>query len=142
MVDYAALLRDHVTLTCRSVDRILLQAYVPRLQSAGMVGQFLRCQRGFLIPSSAAFGKIAQAYAAEVHRPVCHLRRPLADQPMHPAPSTRRCVAALAYRSDATLSAWHCALADPSVHPCGGHGWRGAAVARWGGGRGSSQCEL
>jgi hypothetical protein len=68
MADYATLLRDHVTLMCRSVDRIFLQAYVPRLQSAGMVGQFLRWQRGFPIPSSAAFGKIGQAYAAEVHR--------------------------------------------------------------------------
>jgi hypothetical protein len=28
MADYATLLRDHVTLKCRSLDRILLQAYV------------------------------------------------------------------------------------------------------------------
>jgi hypothetical protein len=68
MADYATLLRDHVMLTCRSVDRILLQAYVPRLQSVGMVCQFLRWQRGYPIPSSAAFGKIGQAFAAEVHR--------------------------------------------------------------------------
>jgi hypothetical protein len=68
MADYATLLRDHVRLTCRSVDRIFLQAYVPRLQSAGMVCQFLRWQRGFPIPSAAAFGKIGDAYAAEVHR--------------------------------------------------------------------------
>jgi hypothetical protein len=67
MADYATLLRDHVTLTCRSVDRIFLQAYVPRLQSVGMVCQFLRWQRGFPIPSSAAFGKIGEAYVAEVH---------------------------------------------------------------------------
>ncbi len=68
MADYATLLRDHVTLTCRSVDRIFLQAYVPRLQSVGMVCQFLRWQRGYPIPSSAAFGKIGEAYTAEVHR--------------------------------------------------------------------------
>jgi hypothetical protein len=68
MADYATLLRDHVRLTCRSVDRIFLQAYVPRLQSVGMVCQFLRWQRGFFIPSSAAFGKIGRAYADEVHR--------------------------------------------------------------------------
>jgi hypothetical protein len=37
MADYATLLRDHVTLTCRSVDRIFLQAYVPKLQSVGGV---------------------------------------------------------------------------------------------------------
>ena len=68
MADYATLLRDHVTLTCRSVDRIFLQAYVPRLQSVGGVCQFLYLQKGFGIPSSAAFGKIGDAYVAEVYR--------------------------------------------------------------------------
>jgi hypothetical protein len=68
MADYATLLRDHVTLTCRSVDRIFLQAYVPKLQSVGWVCQFLRWQRGFRIPSSAAFGKIGAGCVAEVHR--------------------------------------------------------------------------
>ena len=47
---------------------IFLQAYVPKLQSVGWVCQFLRWQRGYEIPSSAAFGKIGDAYAAEVHR--------------------------------------------------------------------------
>ena len=68
MADYATLLRDHVTLTCRSVDRIFLQAYVPKLQCVGGVCQFPYWQKGFGIPSSAAFGKIGDAYVAEVHR--------------------------------------------------------------------------
>src|SRR5436309_13903982 len=68
MADYATLLRDHTTLTCRSVDRFLLQGYVPKLQSVGLVCNFLRWQRRFPIPSSAAFGKIGDAYVAEVHR--------------------------------------------------------------------------
>jgi len=68
MVDYATLLRDHTTLTCRSLDRIFLQAYVPKLQSVGGVCQFLHWQKGFSIPSSAAFGKIGDAYVAEVFR--------------------------------------------------------------------------
>lgn len=68
MADYATLLRDHVTLTCRSVDRIFLQAYVPKLQCVGGVCQFLYWQKGFGIPSSAAFGKIGDAYVAEVYR--------------------------------------------------------------------------
>lgn len=68
MADYATLLRDHVTLTCRSVDRIFLQGYVPKLQSVGGVCQFLHWQKGFGIPSSAAFGKIGDAYVAEVYR--------------------------------------------------------------------------
>jgi hypothetical protein len=68
VADYATLLRDHVTLTCRSVDRIFLQAYVPKLQSVGWVCQFLHWQRGFVIPSSAAFGKIGDEYVRAVHR--------------------------------------------------------------------------
>ena len=68
MADYATLLQDHVTLTCSSVDRIFLQAYVPKLQTVGWVCQFLRWQRGFAIPSSAAFGKLGDAYVGEVHR--------------------------------------------------------------------------
>jgi hypothetical protein len=32
MPDYFTLLRDRVTLKCRSIDRIFLQAYVPKLQ--------------------------------------------------------------------------------------------------------------
>ena len=31
MADYSTLLRDHVTLKCRSLDRIFLQGYVPKL---------------------------------------------------------------------------------------------------------------
>jgi hypothetical protein len=68
VADYATLLRDHVAITCRSVDRIFLQAYVPKLQTVGWVCQFLRWRRGYEIPSSAAFGKIGEAYVAEVHR--------------------------------------------------------------------------
>ena len=68
MADYSTLLRDHVRLTCRSIDRIFLQAYVPKLQTVGWVCQYLRWQRGFTIPSSAAFGKIGAAYVDQVHR--------------------------------------------------------------------------
>src|SRR5207253_10912709 len=68
MADYATLLRDHITLTCRSIDRIFLQAYVPKLQSVGAVCRFLHRQRGFPIPSSAAFCQIGEAYVAETHR--------------------------------------------------------------------------
>ena len=68
MADYAMLLRDHVTLKCRCIDRIFLQAYVSKLQSVGQVCRFLHSQRGFSIPSSAAFGQIGSAYVAEIHR--------------------------------------------------------------------------
>jgi hypothetical protein len=82
MSDYSTLLRDHVTLKCRSLDRILLQGYVPKLQTVGQVCTFLRWQRGFRIPSSAAFGKIGAEYVRSIHRfadehgiPVVHFEK-------------------------------------------------------------------
>src|SRR5215831_13515131 len=82
MTDYGALLRDHVTLRCRSIDRIFLQAYVPKLQTVGEVCTFLRWQRKFKIPSSAAFGKIGDAYVKAIHGfaekekiPVVHFKK-------------------------------------------------------------------
>ncbi len=67
MADYATLLRDHTTLTCRSVDRIFLQGYVPGLQTPGGVARFL-LQRGYPFPSSAALGEIGEWYADEIKR--------------------------------------------------------------------------
>jgi hypothetical protein len=82
MTDYATLLHDHVTLECRSIDRIFLQAYVPKLQSVGYVCTFLRWQRKFKIPSSAAFGKIGDAYVKAIYRfaekhkiPIVHFKK-------------------------------------------------------------------
>jgi hypothetical protein len=82
MTDYGALLRDHVTLRCRSIDRIFLQAYVPRLQAVGDVCTVLRWQRKYPIPSSAAFGRIGDAYVKAVYRcaeanhiPVVHFKK-------------------------------------------------------------------
>ncbi len=55
---------------------------MPKLQTVGWVCQFLNRQRGFAIPSSAAFGKIGAAYVGEVHRwaeandvPVVHFKK-------------------------------------------------------------------
>src|ERR1700756_390533 len=82
MTDYGTLLRDHVKLRCRSIDRIFLQAYVPKLQAVGDVCTFLRWQRKYPIPSSAAFGKIGDAYVKAVYRfaeshhiPVVHFKK-------------------------------------------------------------------
>src|SRR5712692_6035044 len=82
MADYATLLRDHVTLKCGSIDRIFLQAYVPKLQAIGQVCTFLRWQRKFKIPSSSAFGQIGEAYVKAIHGfaeqnkiPVVHFKK-------------------------------------------------------------------
>lgn len=46
--------------------RILLQAYVPRLQTVGQVCTFLRWEKRFKIPSSAAFRKIGEAFVKSI----------------------------------------------------------------------------
>jgi hypothetical protein len=82
MTDYGTLLRDHVTLRCRCIDRIFLHAYAPKLQAVGDVCTFLRWQRKFPIPSSAAFGKIGDQYIKANHQfaksndiPVVHFEK-------------------------------------------------------------------
>ena len=81
MATIASLLRDQVSLQVRSVDRIFLQGYVPRLQSEGQVVRFL-LDRGFPIPSPAALGRISQAYVRAIERfaskhkvPVVHFKK-------------------------------------------------------------------
>ena len=61
MATIASLLADHVTLQVRSVDRLFLQGYVPRLMTEGMVVRFL-LDRGYSIASPALLGKIGRAY--------------------------------------------------------------------------------
>jgi hypothetical protein len=63
----SSLLADHVTLQVRSVDRLFLQGYVPRLQTEGQVIRFL-LDRGFPIPSPAVLGKIGRAYVEAIDR--------------------------------------------------------------------------
>jgi hypothetical protein len=63
----ASLLRDRVTLRVRSVDRLFLQAYVPKLMTSFQVVRFL-LDRGFDIPSPALLGKIGRAYVAAIDR--------------------------------------------------------------------------
>ncbi|MGH2872014.1 MAG: hypothetical protein ACRDL5_06080 [Solirubrobacteraceae bacterium] len=81
MATIASLLRDRVSLQVRSVDRIFLQGYLPKLQSEGQVVRFL-LDRGFPIPSPAALGKISQSYVRAIQRfaskhevPVVHFKK-------------------------------------------------------------------
>lgn len=67
MATISSLLADHVTLQVRSVDRLFLQGYVPRLQTEGQVIRFL-LDRGFPIPSPAVLGKIGRSYVEAINR--------------------------------------------------------------------------
>jgi hypothetical protein len=65
MPNVAELIKDHVTLTVECIDRLYLNAYVPRLQSAGGVIGFL-LQRGQKIPSPAVFGQLTATFKDEL----------------------------------------------------------------------------
>ena len=67
MATISSLLADHVTLQVRSVDRLFLQGYVPRLQTQGQVIRFL-LDRGFPIPSPTLLGKMGRAYVEAIYR--------------------------------------------------------------------------
>jgi hypothetical protein len=63
----SSVLADHVTLRVRSVDRLFLQGYVPRLMTEGQVIRFL-LDRGFSIPSPAVLGKIGRGYVDQINQ--------------------------------------------------------------------------
>jgi hypothetical protein len=58
----AEIIKDHVTLEVRCIDRLYLNAYVPRLQSAGGVIDFLVRACRQKIASPAVFGQITMAF--------------------------------------------------------------------------------
>jgi hypothetical protein len=67
-----SIIRDHVTLTVRCLDRIYLQGYMPKLQTSGGLCYFLRDHLGHPIPSPALFRPMhdrfvqaTQAYAID-----------------------------------------------------------------------------
>ena len=66
MATISSLLADHVSLQVRSVDRLFLQGYVPRLMTEGQVIRFL-LDRGFPIPSPAVLGKIGRDYVNQIN---------------------------------------------------------------------------
>ena len=67
MATISSLLADHVTLRVRSVDRLFLQGYVPRLMTQGQVIRFL-LDRGFRSLRRRSLGKIGRGYVEAIDR--------------------------------------------------------------------------
>ena len=57
MPNVADIIKDHVTLEVRCIDRLYLNAYIPRLQSGGGVVDFLVRGCGQKIASPAILGQ-------------------------------------------------------------------------------------
>ena len=64
----ASILKEHVTLEVESIDRMYLNAYVPRLQYAGGVVKFFRQHRGQPIASSALMSPMTRDFVASIQR--------------------------------------------------------------------------
>jgi len=64
----AAVLKEHVTLEVESIDRLYLNAYVPRLQHDGGVVSFFRRHRGHRVTASAQMGPITAGFVAAIER--------------------------------------------------------------------------
>lgn len=66
MPNVAEIIKDHVTLEVRCIDRLYLNAYVPRLQSSGGVIDFLVRACRQTIASPALFGQLTEAFKKQL----------------------------------------------------------------------------
>jgi hypothetical protein len=64
----AEIIKDHVTLEVRCIDRLYLNAYVPRLQTSGGVIDFLVRACRQKIASPAVFGQLTDAFKTRLRR--------------------------------------------------------------------------
>ena len=60
------IIRDRVTLTVDCIDRLYLNGYVPRLQTAGQLVGFLRDHLGNPIPSPALLRPLHDRFVRDV----------------------------------------------------------------------------
>jgi hypothetical protein len=60
------LIRDHVTLSIRCLDRLYLHAYLPKLQTSGGLCYFLRDHLGHPIPSPALFAPMLDRFVGAI----------------------------------------------------------------------------
>jgi hypothetical protein len=79
MPNIDSIIRQHVSLEVRCIDRLYLHAYMPKLQTSGGLCYFLRDHLGYPIPSPALFRPLHDRFVdavyafAERHRtPVIH----------------------------------------------------------------------
>lgn len=68
MPNVAELIREHVTLEVECVDRLYLNGYIPTLQDAGQLVNFLTKHRCHRIPSPKLLGDITKSFHDKVKR--------------------------------------------------------------------------
>ncbi len=68
MPTVAEILDGHVLLEVECIDRLYLNAYVPKLQLPGDLIRFLIEHRKYPIPSPALLGKMTESFVESVKR--------------------------------------------------------------------------
>jgi len=64
----ADVLTEHTVFEVECIDRMYLNAYVPKLQYAGGLIGYLRDQLGLPVCSTAPLGKVSDAFTASIRR--------------------------------------------------------------------------
>ena len=62
----AAIIRQHVSLEVRCIDRLYLHAWMPKLQTSGGLCYFLQTYLGHPIPSPALFKPLHDRFVSAV----------------------------------------------------------------------------
>ena len=75
----ADIIRDHVSLEVRCIDRLYVNGYMSKLQTSGGLCYFLRDHRGYPIPSPALFKPMRERFVTAVHQFVARHEIPLLE---------------------------------------------------------------
>jgi len=79
MPNIADIIRHHVSLSVRCIDRVYLHGYMPKLQTSGGLCYFLHDHLGYPIPSPALFRPIHDRFVAAVKAFVAQHAIPLVE---------------------------------------------------------------
>lgn len=68
MPNIASIIRDHVVLSTRCVDRLYVNGYLPKLQTSGQLAYFMTEQLGMSIPSPALLRPLHNRFVKAIER--------------------------------------------------------------------------
>ena len=122
----ADIIRHHVSLEVRCLDRIYLHAYIPKLQTSGGLCYFLHDHLGYRIPSPALFKPLHDRFVTAVDRfvaahaiPVVHFESG-ANAKTTSSPRTARGSPPARASSSSALRKRRCGPSKPHKRPAAG----------------------
>ncbi len=67
MPNIASIIRDHVVLSIRCIDRLYINGYLPKLQTSGQLVYFMTEQLGKPIPSPVLLHRLRERFVSSLH---------------------------------------------------------------------------